>query len=113
MTMRKKRRLLHLERLLGKKVYDSNGQLAGKIEEIRAQRAGDKLLIQEYILGRAGLLQRLSIPAISTLLLTFLGARSGAHSHNHKVRWDELDLSDISHPRMKVSREQLTPVDAE
>jgi hypothetical protein len=99
------RRVLHLERLLGRKVYDRDGLCAGRIEEIRAQRAGDHLLVHECILGSAGLSERLSITGVSVFLLRLLGGRSA--SRTHQVGWDDLDLSDLNRLRIKIRRDQL------
>jgi hypothetical protein len=108
-TPRPPRRLIHLERLLGRKVHDPAGQLAGRIEEFRTRKKGDALFIEEYILGSAGLMERLSIAGLSGWLIHLLGARS-AH-HNHIVKWNELDLGDIAHPRLKIPRDQLKPIE--
>jgi sporulation protein YlmC with PRC-barrel domain len=51
---------VHLELLLGKRVLDQTGKPVGRIEEVRAEQQGDEWVIQEYLVGTAALLERLS-----------------------------------------------------
>ena len=86
-------RELHIEQLLGQKVFDSEGKRAGRLEEVIAERQGDEWVVQEYWVGRNALLHRLSARGITLSLLGFFGAKENA---GYKVPWDKLDLS---HPR--------------
>ena len=96
---------IHVELLLGRKVRDVDGQSAGRIEEIRAEKRGGECVIKEYLLGRGALLQRLSISGVSSVFITLLGGRNNAATH--RVPWDKLDLSDEHRPRLKCRRDEL------
>ena len=98
-------RRIHLERLLGKKVYDRNGRKAGRIEEVRARVSADGCLVEAYLLGRAGLVARLSIPGLTQMLLGFAGAKGIRTSR--EVSWDRMDLTDPRRPRLRCTVEEL------
>src|SRR2546430_17675640 len=98
-------RRVRLHRLLNHKVVDSAGRPAGRVGEVRAVVRDGQCLVEEYLLGRGGLLDRLSVPGISLAALTALGARS-AHDARH-VPWDQMDLTDPHRPRLRCTVEEL------
>jgi hypothetical protein len=98
-------RRIHLERLINKKVRDPNGRSAGRIEEVRARVSAEGCLVEAYLLGRAGLMARLSIPGFTQMLLGFAGAK-GAGT-NREVPWDLMDLSNPRKPRLRCTVEEL------
>lgn len=102
---------LHLELLLGRRVYDATGQPVGRIEEVRAAQQGDEWVIQEYLIGAAALLERLSAWTIGLELLHRFGARK--ISAGYRVPWDRLDLSDPEHPRLRCSIAEIKAISAE
>lgn len=81
---------VHLERLIGRKVRDSNGKPIGRIEDVLAERVDLECVVEEYHLGPYALLERLSV----RLNRIFRGRQH----EPIPVRWDELDLSDVEHP---------------
>ena len=103
------RRRVHLERLLGKKVLDPAGECAGRIEEVRCRHEGDEVVVVEYLLGRGGLMQRLSIGGAAGVLIDLLGAYGNPASH--KVPWDKMDLSDPEHPRVTCRADELDTIE--
>jgi sporulation protein YlmC with PRC-barrel domain len=86
-----------LERLLSTKVYDADGRHAGRVEEVHAKRRGGELLVTEYVLGSAGLIERLSLAAV---LRALIGKRLYPEAERYTVSWDELDLTDPERPRL-------------
>ena len=101
-----KKNEVKLELLLGCQVVDVNGKPVGKIEEVCADREGDELLVTEYLVGRYGLFERLSIVHVGTGLLRYLGGRAMS-AHPHRIPWEKLDLSDAEHPRLTCAIEEL------
>jgi sporulation protein YlmC with PRC-barrel domain len=97
-------REINLELLLGMKVRDAEGNPVGHVEEIVAERRGGEYVVREYLLGRAALLNRLSVRAKG-----FLGSGLfGQPSHRgYRVPWDKLDLSDEGRPRLTCAEEEL------
>jgi len=81
-------RRIHLEKLVGKVVVDSTGQKVGRLEEIIVNGEG---LVEEYVLGREGLWERLGIVGLS---LIFLGKKR----KGKRVPWEKMELG-----RMRLS----------
>lgn len=96
---------LHLEQLIGRGVFTRAGTTVGHIEEIRAERDGEDWVIQEYLLGSYALLERLSPGRISSGLRRVLGWRSAKRPFI--IKWDKLDFSDATKPRLLCSMEEL------
>lgn len=86
------------ERVLGRQVRDVDGRPAGRLEEVHARRRGGELLVTEYVLGTAGLVERLSLGPV---LRALLGAGLYPLAAQYTIAWDELDLSDPDQPRLR------------
>ena len=91
-------REVRLDRLLGRPVLAGNNRSIGRLEEFRAEKDGSHYVIIEYVIGAAGLLERLHVGA--RLLV-------GRQSGGYLARWDQLDISDAEHPRLTCPIEQL------
>jgi len=92
-------REVHVEKLLGRRVRDASGRVVGRIEEIHTD---DKGVVSEFLLGPAALWERLGQ---STLELPFVRLL-GLQRSDHRVPWNELDLSDPDHPRTTTQFEE-------
>jgi sporulation protein YlmC with PRC-barrel domain len=99
---------LHLELLIGRRVYDTTGARIGRIEEVRARIDGKECLIEEFLVGRYALGERLAAAPIGRALLDLFGTR--AQGGGYRVRWDQLDLSDPDNIRLRVSPADLRPI---
>jgi hypothetical protein len=91
-------RRIRLQRLLGRKVVDKDG---------RAGVRDGVCVVESFELGRQGLLERLSIGDVSLAMVRVLGARRGAKASGHRVPWQQLDLSDAEHPRLRCAVTEL------
>ena len=87
-----------LDELLGREVRDSEDKRAGRLEEFRAVQGPDGYTITEFVIGVAGLLERLGVG-----LRLVVGSRGRAGV----ARWDQLDLSDPKRPRLTCRADQL------
>jgi hypothetical protein len=83
---------LRLERLVGRMVSTANHRRLGRIEEIRTERVGGLPTVTAYVLGRLGLVERLGVG------FRLLAGRK--HISGFVVRWDQLDISEVEHPRL-------------
>jgi sporulation protein YlmC with PRC-barrel domain len=101
-------REVHLELLLSKPVIDQAGQPIGRIEEVHVERLGDEWFVQEYLIGPAAILERLSAKPIGLKILHLLGARK-LHT-GYRVPWDKVDLTDPEKPRLLCNLHELKPV---
>jgi putative intracellular protease/amidase len=89
---------IRLDRLLGRNVAGRNGQRVGRLEEFRAEPHGKGLVVAAYVIGSAGLLERLGV-GIKLL--------AGRHVGGYVARWDQLDISDPDRPRLTCGIEEL------
>jgi hypothetical protein len=95
---------VHVELLLGRKTRDADGRLVGRIEELVAKRVDDEIVVIEYHIGPAALLERLLHSATRLPIVGLLPRRQRAE---YCVLWDQMDLSDPAHPRTLLARDQL------
>ena len=94
---------VHLERLLGRRVLDTRGRPAGRIEAVHADRHDGEWLVLEYVLGVDGLVERLAAGALVAALL----GRWAPERQRHTVPWDALDLDDPERPRLTRTLSEL------
>ena len=90
---------VHLDLLVGRRVRDTEGRAAGRIEEVLAERVDLECVVREYHLGPHALLERLSMGALRLF--------KGRHHGMRVVPWDAMDLSDAEHPRLTRRLEEL------
>jgi hypothetical protein len=107
--MKVQRQHVAVEQLLSRKVRDPSGRSAGRIEEIRATATKDALLVYQYDLGPAALLERLAVGLARFPVLRKL--RLAAERRGRSVPWEKMDLSDPHHPRITCSCDELRPVE--
>ena len=102
-----KRQEIHLELLIGKKVFALNGKSLGRLEEARAElnNRGDAF-VAEFLIGSYGILERLSVWRIGRAILRTVHMRR----RGYRVRWEQLDLSDPKRPQLKCAVEDLMTV---
>jgi hypothetical protein len=84
---------IRLDLLAGRLVRDADGRKIGRIHDVRAEQRGDDLLIVEYLIGAAALLERYGVS-----LLMLIGVR--AWGEPRRIPWDQLDISDPERPRL-------------
>ena len=77
-------REVQLDLFLGRRVVAAGGKRVGRLHEIVAEKDGDDLLIKEFHIGTAALLQRLS----ASILRLPRNINEG-----YRARWDQIDLS--------------------
>ncbi|MFL6279974.1 MAG: hypothetical protein ACJ731_07680 [Vicinamibacterales bacterium] len=90
---------VRLDRLIGRRVLTGNNRSLGRLEECRAERRGDSWIVTEWVIGSAGLLERLGLG-----VRMILGIRAGK---SFVARWDQLDLSNPDAPRLNCSLEEV------
>jgi len=98
-------RNINVELLLDREVKDASGRRAGRIEEVRARKEGDEIIVEAYHLGPEALLERLAAPVFRLSLFRALGLHK--HAHGRRVRWDQLDLSDPERPVLRCTVDEL------
>lgn len=89
---------LRVDHLLGRHVLAANNQRVGRLQEFRAEKQGHDSAVTEYVIGAAGLFERLGIG------LKLVVGRGGG---GYLARWDQLDISDPEHPRLTCGVQEL------
>jgi hypothetical protein len=89
---------LRLDRLLGRNVLALSNRRVGRIEEFRAEIRGSNLVITAFVIGPAGLVERLGLG---------VGLLVGRRKSGHVARWDQIDTTDPEKPRLTCSLDEL------
>jgi hypothetical protein len=92
---------MRLDRLLGRHVYDRAGRRVGRLEEFRARKEGQGWVIDEYVIGAAGLLERLDLGVRLVL---------GFKPRGYIATWDQVVLDDTPPIRLTCPVDQLRRV---
>jgi len=96
---------INAELLLGRKVCDVNGEKVGRIEEFVVETSDNACLVEAYLVGASAVIDRLSAWSLVRPIQKVLRGRSVISSY--RVPWEEMDLSDPEHPKLKVQRSEL------
>ncbi len=89
----------HIERLIGRAVYDGDGRSVGRIEELHAEKEGDYYVITAIDLGPDALFERLAVRHIGS---AFFG-----RPHGYRARWDQIDFEDERRPTLTCAVKDL------
>ena len=98
-------RELNAELLLGRKVCDVNGENVGRIEEFQVERNDNACLVEAYLVGASAVVDRLSAWTLIRPIRKVLRSR-GLFS-TYRVAWEEMDLTDPDHPKLKIAKGEL------
>jgi hypothetical protein len=90
---------VRLDRLVGREVYTANNRRLGRLQEFRAERRGTTWVITEYLIGAAGLMERLGLGVRLILGIT--------RATGYVARWDQLDLSNPDRPTLRCTVDRL------
>ena len=94
---------LRIDRLLGREVLAANGRPAGRLEEFRAEVRDGRCVITEYVIGSAGLFERLGVAARGLF---------GLPRQGRVARWDQIDFGNLETPRLTCPIEELQKLGA-
>jgi sporulation protein YlmC with PRC-barrel domain len=96
---------INAELLIGRKVRDVDGETVGRIEEFKVERDIRSLVLDSYLVGSSALIERLSA---WTLVRPIARALHGHRFYSlYRVPWQEMDLSDPRHPRLRIAKRDL------
>lgn len=98
-------KLVAIQDLVGKRVCDTNGRVAGRLHAIRAERVGPRCVVHEFQLGTGAWLSR--IGAASRRLFGFQRTRL------LRIPWQQIDLAEPSKPRLRCTIEELHSMQAQ
>lgn len=84
-------RVVALERYVGKPVRDAEGRNLGHLHDVRVREQGGELVVMDYVVGRAGLLERFSLAQLGREVGFLFGL---AHPGGYVVPWDAMAFGD-------------------
>ena len=94
-----------VELLVGTQVCDLDGKKVGRIEEIRVERQESALLVEAYLIGASGLIERLSARTLVRPIRRLLRIR---HVYSvYEVPWQDMDLTDPKRPVLRIAQRDL------
>lgn len=103
-----KKREIHLELLVGKRVFALNGAPIGRLEEVRAELNNrGACFVSEFLVGNYAAFERLAALRIGRALLRVFRRR---RTNGYRVRWDQLDLSNPKRPQLACAVDDLLPL---
>jgi sporulation protein YlmC with PRC-barrel domain len=92
------RRIVRLQRLLGRRVLDPAGRTVGRIEDLRVEPDGEDYVVTEFILGPPGRWSRFRGFLAQLPPLKLFGWGLGRPQF---IPWQQIDLSNIKTPRLR------------
>jgi hypothetical protein len=104
------KRQLHVELLLGEKVFALNGVSVGRLEEIRTEVNRGHYYVTEFLVGSYAVLERLAAWRIGRAVLRVVRAQ---RKEGYRIRWDQLDLTDPQRLRLMCEVDELLPLKRE
>jgi sporulation protein YlmC with PRC-barrel domain len=102
------RQEIHLELLLGKRVYALNGRTIGRVEEVCAELDQGTAWVNEFLVGKYAIFERLSAWEIGRAVLGLFGSviKSG-----YRVRWNQIDFTAPERPKLTCQVSELAPLE--
>ncbi len=104
------KQMVHVQLLLGEKVFALNGQPIGRLEDVRTHQDKGFFFVSEFLVGSYAMLERLAAWSIGRTLLRLFRAK---RSQGYRIPWDQLDLSDPQHLRLLCEVDKLLPLKEE
>jgi hypothetical protein len=101
------KRQLHVELLLGEKVFALKGVSVGRLEEIRTEVNRGHYYVTEFLVGSYAVLERLAAWRIGRAVLRVVRAQ---RKEGYRIRWDQLDLTDPQRLRLMCEVDELMPL---
>jgi len=90
-------RELHLEMLIGRRVFDPHGKVVGRLEEVVVDERDGESFVREFHVGAYAMFERLMGGPVGSSLLRLLGRRAYAPL---AIPWEMLDLGNPRRPRI-------------
>src|SRR3954465_6120418 len=90
---------VRLDRLVGREVHTADDRRVGRLEEFRVERRGTAWVVTEYLIGAAGLMERVGLGVRLVVGIQRAGGSVG--------RGDQLDISTPDRPTWTCPVEPL------
>jgi hypothetical protein len=90
---------LRLDRLVGRVVYTMDNRRLGRLQEFRVERRGHVWVVTEYVIGAAGLMERLGLGVRLVLGLE--------RPVGYVARWDQVEFSNPYRPTLTCAAAEV------
>jgi hypothetical protein len=94
---------LHVERVIGRTVRDTDGTVVGRIGELIVENVDGDEVLREVHIGPAAMLER--VGGFVTQLPYFALVR--LPTWEYRVAWDQIDWTNPDEPRLRVRKQDL------
>ena len=102
-------RRFHLDLLVGRRVYDSEGRKLGRVDEIRLVREGNRYEVEGLLIGVNGLAERLGVARLLEQIEKHLDLRTW-RTEDHIIYWEQIDSLEENAVRLAVPRSEVQTV---
>ena len=92
-------RELHIELMIGQRVFDPHGRVVGRLEEVLVDERDSECVVREFHVGAYAMFERLIGGPVGRSLLRLLGRRAYSPL---VIPWEMLDLSNPR--RLRITR---------
>jgi sporulation protein YlmC with PRC-barrel domain len=100
---------LHLDLLVGRRVYDAEWRKLGRVDEILLAREGDYYSVEGLLIGVNGLAERLGVARHLERIERCLKLRTW-RVEDHIVYWDQIASIEEQRIRLRISQEEVQTV---
>ncbi|MFN2644428.1 MAG: PRC-barrel domain-containing protein [Burkholderiales bacterium] len=97
-------RVIGLERYVGRPVRDADGRPLGRLHEVRVHEEAGELIVDGYLVGAAGLIERFSIGELGRALGYLFGLD---RPKGYVIPWQSLQFPEDGPPRCTVRAAEL------
>ncbi|HTJ23345.1 MAG TPA: PRC-barrel domain-containing protein [Gemmatimonadaceae bacterium] len=94
---------VHVERVIGKKVRDADGDVVGRLGELVVEDLGGEVVLTEIHIGPSAMLERVGVFVTQLPYFTLIPFPRW----RYRVGWQDVDWSDPDHPRLRVRKADL------
>ena len=99
-------RRFHLDLLVGRRVYDSEGRKLGRVDEIRLVRESNRYEVEGLLIGVNGLAERLGVARLLEQIEKRFDFRTW-RTEDHIIYWEQIDSLDEKAVRLTVPRSEV------
>jgi hypothetical protein len=102
------RQEIHLELLVGRRVYALNGRAIGRLEEARAEVHQGNASVTEFLVGTYGVFERFAAWEIGRTILSLFGSLIKG---GYAVKWNQIDLTAPERLQLTCKVSDLSPLE--
>jgi sporulation protein YlmC with PRC-barrel domain len=99
---------MKIELLLGRHVRGLNGRPIGRLEEVEVELRKGRCFVTAFHVGTYAFLNR--VAALHVVRAMMRQLRWSGKAGGYRIKWDQLDLTDPTSPRLLCKVSELQPL---